>query len=74
MRDEHPSLYLQDHLDAHDFFVNQAGIIVPIQTINISPIEDKRQLNLFDNLFEDVETLEEEFSGTVVYNSSEEEN
>lgn len=27
MREIHPSLYLQDHLDAHSFFVNEAGIL-----------------------------------------------
>jgi hypothetical protein len=73
MKEIHPSLWMDSHIEANDFFVTQAGIITPVQTINVAPIEDKRQLNLFDNLFEDVETLEEEFSGTVVYNSSEEE-
>ena len=56
LRDDHPSLSLQDHLDAHNFFVNQAGIIVPSSTTDVITTEyDKRQLNLFDDLLvEDV--------------------
>ena len=63
MREIHPSLYLQDHLDAHTFFTNEAGILVSNATI--SPVEDVRQLSLFDNLFEDANVVEE------VYNNEE---
>lgn len=64
MKDIHPTLWMDTHIKAHDFFTNEAGIIVPMQTINVAPIEDKRQLNLFDNLFSQEEEL-------VVYNSEE---
>jgi len=70
MRELHPSLYLQDHIDAHSFFVTESGIIVNTpEPITIRPVEDKRQLNLFDELLnqETEEVLAE------VYNSEEEE-
>lgn len=54
LKSVHPSLYFQDHLDAHSFFTNQAGIIVPItQTINV-PVEDKRQLSWLDSVAEPI--------------------
>ena len=50
LKNIHPSLWMNSHIEAHDFFVNQAGIIVPItQTINI-PQEDKRQLSWLDEI------------------------
>lgn len=54
MRELHPSLWMDTHMKAHDFFTNAAGIIVPkSSTIDITTtMMDKRQLSLFDNLFE----------------------
>jgi hypothetical protein len=50
MRELHPSLYLQDHLDAHKFFTNEAGLILPKQEKLLELIEedDERQLSLYD--------------------------
>lgn len=55
MREIHPSLYLQDHLDAHKFFVKESGLIIPekkeLSFIEIAEnnrrLEDKRQLSLY---------------------------
>ena len=66
MREIHPSLYLQDHIDAHNFFTTQAGIIVPMQTINVTPVEDKRQLSWLDEI---VNSPIEESALVEVYNS-----
>ena len=53
MREIHPSLYLQDHLDAHSFFVNTAGILVEDKSliINLDSYVAPTQLALeFDNV------------------------
>ena len=69
----HPSLWLDSHIDANEFFVNQAGILVPKMTWEVVPTDvDKRQLNLFDELLEEVPIVEE-FDSVEVYNSDEEE-
>lgn len=51
MREIHPSLYVQDHLDAHTFFVNQSKIIVPQTIISVQPESPFVQLELFEELF-----------------------
>ena len=42
MREIHPSLYLQDHLDAHKFFTTEAGLLLP-KTIDI-PCEEVEEM------------------------------
>jgi hypothetical protein len=49
MRDLHPSLSLQDHLDAHTFFINAAGILV---TPSVNPSGDMNQLALLEETHE----------------------
>lgn len=55
MRDVHPSLWMENHLKAHRFFVNEAGILVTDVTpiIDVSPVVGdvvpSNQLNLFDD-------------------------
>jgi len=81
LKEDHPSLWMQDHIDAHNFFTNAAGILVPITTTIDITTEDKRQLNLFEDLYEapassqleNEELYVKEFEGVVVYNSDEEE-
>ena len=46
MREIHPSLYAQDHLDAYSFFTDKAGIILPKQSIPVSPVIPSNQLEL----------------------------
>jgi len=52
MRELHPSLSLQDHLDAHEFFVNAAGILIEKAPTIILPSEGEKiaanQLDLFN--------------------------
>jgi hypothetical protein len=67
MKEIHPTLWMDDHMHAHDFFVNEAGIYVPKKEELVLPEpEDKRQLNLFDSL------LEETSPELVVYDSENE--
>jgi len=64
MKEIHPTLWMDDHIHAHEFFTNEAGIYVPkLQELVIPEIFDKRQLNLFDSL------LTESEMGRVVYDS-----
>lgn len=52
MREIHPSLYVQDHLAAHEFFVEQSKIIVPETRIIIpEPESPFVQLDMFEELF-----------------------
>jgi len=50
MKEIHPSLYLQDHLNAHSFFVNAAGILIennhPQPIINLDNYIAPNQLSL----------------------------
>lgn len=68
MKEIHPTFWMDNHMQAHDFFVNEAGIYVPKSDIVIPEPEDKRQLSLFDDLF--ISTEEE---GVIVYDSEQEE-
>lgn len=46
----HPSRWMEDHLEAHDFFVNVMGELKSYAPNDIPiRIEDKRQLRLFDD-------------------------
>lgn len=70
MKEIHPTFWMDDHIHAHEFFTNEAGIYVPKTEIILPEPEDKRQLNLFDELLEDA-PLDTE--GLVeVYNSDDE--
>lgn len=71
MKEIHPTLWMDNHIHAHDFFVNEAGIYVPEQK-EVKPIDplDKYQLNLFDELLVDAPSDENELA--VVYNSDDE--
>ena len=53
MKDVHPTLWMGNHVDAHDFFVNASGEIKS-KSINISFEEStiRRQLTIFDQLQE----------------------
>jgi hypothetical protein len=48
MKSIHPSNWISDHIDAHSFFTSQTGIIIPQKELVLSPVEDKRQLSLYD--------------------------
>lgn len=53
MREIHPSLYLQDHIDAYNFFTQQAGIIQSTsKEILIEPYSPFKQLDLFEELYQ----------------------
>lgn len=49
MKDLHPRLWMKNHLAAHEFFINEAGILVehrsPVNAVHVMP----NQLSLFDN-------------------------
>jgi len=47
MKEIHPSLWMQNHQRAHNFFVNEAGIITSPMEIEIPSPEALLQLNLF---------------------------
>ena len=61
MKDIHPTLWMDSHIDAHKFFTSQAGIVVPTKTINVEPYSPFVQLDLFEDLF-DKEALEAEYN------------
>ena len=44
MKDTHPSLWMNNHIDAHEFFVEASGLLVPKTGILVS---DYKQLELF---------------------------
>jgi len=49
MRDIHPSLWMQNHMDAHKFFVNSSGILVPKAQIVVPDPGSHPQAELFSN-------------------------
>jgi hypothetical protein len=49
MKDIHPSLWMDNHLAAHKFFVNESGILVPKMVID-EPSGPHPQIGLFDNV------------------------
>lgn len=68
MKELHPTLWMDDHIHAHEFFTNEAGIwVAPSSTTVETTTFDKRQLNLFDELLVETPELVE------VYNSDEDE-
>jgi hypothetical protein len=46
LRDTHPTLWMDSHIDSHKFFTDQTGIIIP--SIKIEPTSPFVQLNLLD--------------------------
>jgi len=67
MKELHPTLWMDDHIHAHTFFTNEAGIYVPkaMEIVLPDPM-DKYQLNLFDEL---LENAPEDAELVEVYNS-----
>lgn len=47
MKETHPSLWMDNHMSAHKFFVNEAGILVQPMEIEVRQPEALLQLNLF---------------------------
>lgn len=47
MKEIHPSLWMQNHQQAHNFFVNEAGILTQPMNIEVPKPEALLQLNLF---------------------------
>lgn len=38
MKEEHPFTWMKSHIDAHEFFVENSGLIIPKKTIEIVPV------------------------------------
>jgi hypothetical protein len=49
MKELHPSTWMNSHMKAHSFFVNESGIIVPSSEINVPAPGELAQLELFTN-------------------------
>jgi hypothetical protein len=47
MKELHPSLWMNSHMKAHSFFVNESGIIVPSSEIDVPAPGELSQLELF---------------------------
>jgi len=50
MKEAHPGMWMQNHMDAHKFFVNESGILVSPMTIDVPTEGELQQLNLFNEL------------------------
>ena len=50
MKEIHPSLWMENHMKAHKFFVNESGILVSPITIDVPVEGELKQLNLFNEL------------------------
>lgn len=48
MKELHPSLWLESHMAAHSFFVNESGLIVPNSQIHVPGPGESSQLELFN--------------------------
>ena len=48
LKTSHPTQYLNDHLDAHTFFLNQAGIIVSKKNIPVGETIFHNQMSIYD--------------------------
>jgi hypothetical protein len=53
MKDIHPSLWMENHMRAHQFFVNESGIIVPKAEIDIPVLGSHPQLEIFTDIIEE---------------------
>jgi hypothetical protein len=49
MKELHPSLWLESHMAAHSFFVNESGLLVPNSEIHVPSPGEPAQLELFNN-------------------------
>lgn len=49
LKESHPSLWMDSHMKAHSFFVNESGLLVPNSDINIPSPGELAQLELFTN-------------------------
>jgi hypothetical protein len=49
MKELHPSLWLESHMAAHSFFVNESGLLVPNSEIHVPSPGEPSQLELFNN-------------------------
>lgn len=52
MKEEHPAIWMNSHITAHEFFVNEAGILVDKSSspvIDVYSEYDRKQLELFTN-------------------------
>lgn len=47
MKEVHPSLWMKKHMDAHKFFVDASGLLVPNTEIHVPAEGELTQLNLF---------------------------
>jgi len=47
LKEIHPSLWMQSHMKAHSFFVNEGGLLVPNAEIHVPEPGELQQLNLF---------------------------
>lgn len=47
MKEAHPSMWMQNHMDAHRFFVNETGLVVPNTKIHVPAPGELAQLELF---------------------------
>ena len=47
MRDIHPTLWMENHIKAHNFFVRESGIVVPSAVIDLPAPGSHPQANLF---------------------------
>lgn len=48
LKESHPSLWMDSHMNAHSFFVNASGLLVPNSEINVSLPGEPSQLELFN--------------------------
>jgi hypothetical protein len=46
LKEVHPSLWMQSHMKAHSFFVNEGGLLVPNAEIHVPEPGELQQLNL----------------------------
>ena len=78
LRDVHPGRWMEDHVAIHKFFMETALITPVVQAAPVQE-EDKRQLSLFDDIWESSEPIPEPTTETIpdteeiVYNSDDEE-
>ena len=49
MKEVHPSLWMKSHMEAHSFFVNASGLLVPNTEVNVPAPGELAQLELFNH-------------------------
>lgn len=60
MRDIHPSLWMENHIRAHEFFTRESGIILPKTTVEVPSPGSHPQLDIFS------EAAQEKFDDVLV--------